>query len=97
MKASERLHLREAVKLNSNVPWERRSRLMAIVLSVRRRLEKGHTLLVFCVDNSCHRALGVGRKSFEGSSTKHLETKKSASIKRPIERGVECSCRILEV
>jgi hypothetical protein len=70
MKASERLQLRQAVKLKTNVLREKRSRLMAMVLSVHRRLQKGRTLLVFCVDNSCHRALAVARKEVhEGTSS----------------------------
>jgi hypothetical protein len=72
MKASERLQLREAVKLKTNVLREKRSRLMAMVLSVHRRLQKGRTLLVFCVDNSCHRALAVACESRRHQILSHL-------------------------
>ncbi len=82
MKASERLHLREAVKLKTNVPQERRSRLMAIVLSVHRRLQKGHTLLVFCVDNSCHRALGVAWRGRRHQILSHLVRLQSRRVPR---------------
>ena len=88
MKASERVHLREAVKLKTNVLRAKRSRPMAIVLSVPRRLQYGSKPLVFDIARSCHRALAVAHEGADsGSSATWSECRSGASTVESI------SCR----